>query len=276
MAGVVLGHNSSGVMLKTIAIINNKGGVGKTTTAVNVAAGLARRGRRVLLVDLDSQGSASLSLGVDRDELSPSTADVLYNKADIQEAIRSTDVDQFHLLTGHIDLANADVVLKQKERGQYRLDRVLSHVRDDYHVILIDCAPSTTLLSIAALVAADGFIVPVTPYYLSLEGVVSLGGVVQRVRDGLGQAAPLLGVLVTKVDPEIEAAQDFTKMRNHYGKKVFNTEIRRDANLIEAPSHNQDIFRYAPDSKGAEDYRQLVDELEKRLEHYDSLFGSVA
>lgn len=260
-------------MLKTIAIINNKGGVGKTTTTVNLAAGLARRGRRVLLVDLDSQGSASLSLGVRRSELSPSAADVLYGKVNIEDAVRATDLDNFDLLTGDIDLANADIVLKQKEHGQYRLDKVLSQVRDDYQVILIDCAPSTTLLSICALVAADGFIVPVTPYYLSLEGVISLGGVVQRVRNGLGQAAPLLGVLVTKVDPNVEAAQDFTKMRNHYGDKVFDTEIRRDPRLIEAPSHDLDIFRYAPDSPGAEDYGQLVDELEQRLDRYETLFG---
>lgn len=261
-------------MLKTIAIINNKGGVGKTTTAVNVAAGLARRGRRVLLIDLDSQGSASLSLGVDRNDLSPSAADVLYDKVGIKEAIRSTDLQKLDLLTGDLDLANADIVLKQMKNGQYRLDEVLSEIREDYQVILIDCAPSTTLLSVCALVAADGFIIPVTPYYLSLEGIISLGGVVQRVRDGLGQAAPLLGVLVTKVDSSIEDAEDFKKMRTHYGDKVFDTEIRRDPTLMEAPSQSQDIFRYAPDSQGAEDYGQFVDELEQRLEHYEGMFGN--
>lgn len=259
-------------MLKTIAIINNKGGVGKTTTAVNVAAGLARRGRAVLLVDLDSQGSASLSLGADRDNLSPSTADVLYNRADISESIRSTSRKNLDLLTGHIDLANADLTLKQMEHGQYRLDKVLSEVRDDYQVIIIDCAPSTTLLSVCALVAADGFIVPITPYYLSLEGVISLGGVVKRVRKGLGQAAPLLGVLVTKVDPEIKTGDGFEKLRAHYGERVFETEIHRDPNLIEAPSHDTDIFRYAPESQGANDYDDLVDELEMRINRYDTLF----
>lgn len=259
-------------MLKTIAVINNKGGVGKTTTAVNVAAGLARRGRDVLLVDLDSQGSASLSLGEDRNDLSPSTADVLYDRVEIDEAIRSTKLENLDLLTGHIDLANADLVLKEMDHGQYRLDKVLARVRDNYQVILIDCAPSTTLLSVCALVAADAFIVPITPYYLSLEGVISLGGVVKRVRDGLGQAAPLLGVLVTKVDPDIEMADGFKKMRDHYGDKMFDTEIRRDHNLIEAPSHDEDIFRYAPDSPGAEDYSNLVDELKKRMSHYDTFY----
>jgi len=259
-------------MLKTIAVINNKGGVGKTTTAVNVAAGLARRGRSVLLVDLDSQGSASLSLGEDRNDLAPSVADALYDRVAIEEAIRPTNLDHLDLLTGHIDLANADLVLKQMDHGQYRLDKVLSQVRDDYQVILIDCAPSTTLLSVCALVAADGFVVPITPYYLSLEGVISLGGVVERVRNGLGQAAPLLGVLVTKVDPNIEIAEGFKKMRDHYGSKMFETEIRRDHHLIEAPSHDQDIFRYAPESSGAEDYSDLVDELEKRLNHDGTLF----
>lgn len=259
-------------MLKTIAILNNKGGVGKTTTAVNVAAGLARRGRAVLLIDLDSQGSASLSLGTDRENLSPSIADVLYDRAEIEESIRSTHRKNLDLLTGHIDLANADLTLKQMDHGQYRLDKVLANVRDDYQVIIIDCAPSTTMLSVCALVAADGFVVPITPYYLSLEGVISLGGVVERVRKGLGQAAPLLGVLVTKVDPNIESDEGFEELRAHYGDRVFQTEIHRDPKLIEAPSHDADIFRYAPESQGANDYDRLVDELEVRLNRYDTLF----
>lgn len=263
-------------MLKTLPIINNKGGVGKTTTTVNVAAGLARRGRRVLVVDLDSQGSASLSLGVDHDDLSPSSAEVLFGKCPIEDAIRSTGFEKVDLITGSLELANADVRLKQREGGQYRLASVLEEVEDDYETILIDCAPSTSILSVCALVAADAFIIPVTPSYLSLEGVVSLGEVVRRVRRGIGEAAPILGLVLTMVDHSVsEVPESIEKLRSHYGGKVFDTEVRRDPKIDEAHSRNLDIFRYAPDSTGAEDYRQLIDEIEKRLQRYGAVYGGL-
>jgi chromosome partitioning protein len=263
-------------MLRTIPIINNKGGVGKTTTAVNVAAGLARRGRNVLLVDLDSQGSASVSLGVDQNDLSPSSADVLFGDRSLRDTIRSTAVDNIDLLTGSLELANADVRLKQQENGQYRLASVLEEVEDEYQSILIDCAPSTSILSVNALIAADAFIIPVTPSYLALEGVVSLGEVVRRVRRGIGEAAPILGLALTMVDrsePQVDDAIE--QLRNHYGGKVFDTVIRKDPKLEEAPSRNMDIFRYAPDSQGAQDYQQLIDEVEERLQRYGSVYGSL-
>jgi chromosome partitioning protein len=263
-------------MLKTIPVINNKGGVGKTTTSVNLAAGLARRGRNVLLVDLDSQGSASVSLGVGHDDLSPSSADVLFGDRSIEDTIRPTAVDNVDLLTGSLDLANADVRLKQQERGQYRLAEVLDQVKDRYQTILIDCAPSTSILSINALVAADAFIIPVTPSYLALEGVVSLGEVVRRVRQGMGEAAPILGIVLTMVDRSEEQVGDaIEELRNHYGGKVFDTEIGTDPKLEEAPSRNQDIFRYAPDSRGARDYDRLIDEIEERLQRYGSVYDSL-
>ena len=263
-------------MLKIIPVINNKGGVGKTTTTVNIAAGLARRGRRVLVVDLDSQGSASLCFGVDHDNLSPSSAEVLYGDLPIEQAIRSTQRENVDLLTGSLELANADVRLKQRKGGQHRLAEVLSNVEDEYQTILIDCAPSTSILSVCSLIAADAFIIPVTPSYLSLEGVVSLGKVVRRVRRGIGEAAPILGLVLTKVDHDVEEVPDsIQKLREHYGGKVFNTEIRRDPKLDQAHSRNLDIFRYAPDSLGAEDYSHLIDEIEKRLQQYGSVYGAL-
>lgn len=263
-------------MLRTIPVINNKGGVGKTTTAVNVAAGLARRGRNVLLVDLDSQGSASVSLGVEHDDLSPSSADVLFGERSLRDTIRPTAVDNIDLLTGSLDLANADVRLKQRDNGQYRLASVLEEVEDEYQSILIDCAPSTSILSVNALVAADAFIIPVTPSYLALEGVVSLGEVVRRVRRGIGEAAPILGIALTMVDrSEDEVGNAIDQLRNHYGGKVFDTEIQRDPKLEEAPSRNQDIFRYAPNSDGAQDYQNLIDEIEERLQRYGSVYGAL-
>lgn len=263
-------------MLKVLPIINNKGGVGKTTTTVNVAAGLANRGRRVLVVDLDSQGSASLAFGVDHDDLSPSSAEVLFGTTPIEQAIRSTSLEKVDLLTGSLELANADVRLKQRDQGQFRLANILSEVKDQYETVLIDCAPSTSILSVSALIAADAFIIPVTPSYLSLEGVVSLGEVVRRVRRGIGEAAPILGLVLTKVDHSVDEVPDsIQKLRRHYGGKVFDTEIRRDPKLDEAHSRNLDIFRYAPDSTGAEDYNQLLDEIERRLQRYGSVYGDL-
>jgi len=263
-------------MLKTIPVINNKGGVGKTTTAVNLAAGLSDRGRDVLLVDLDSQGSASVSVGVDHDDLSPSSADVLFGDVSIEEAIRSTRRPRLDVITGSLELANADVRLKQQTRGQHRLAQVLSSIEDRYQTIIVDCAPSTSILSINALVAADAFVIPVCPSYLALEGVVSLGEVVRRVRRGLGEAAPILGLVLTMVgsgSPDEE--KTIRELRSHYGGKVFDTEIRQDPKLEEAPSRSQDIFQYAPDSVGAADYGRLVDEVEERIHQYGSVYGDL-
>lgn len=261
-------------MLQTIPVINNKGGVGKTTTCVNVAAGLAHRGRRVLVVDLDSQGSASLALGVDHDNLRPSTADALFDKRRAADILRSTSIEGLDLLTGSLDLANSDVRLKKMANGEARLREILRPIASRYDQILIDCPPSTSILSINALVAADAFIIPVTPSYLALEGVVSLGKVVRRVRRGIGEAAPILGLALTMVDrsePQVDDAIE--QLRNHYGGKVFDTVIRKDPTLEEAPSRNMDIFRYAPDSQGAQDYQQLIDEIEERLQRYGSVYG---
>jgi len=263
-------------MLKTIPVINNKGGVGKTTTAVNIAAGLADRGRRVLLIDLDSQGSASVSLGVDQSDLTPSSADVLFDEVGVTEAIRPTHLDDVDLLTGSLDLANADIRLKQQSNGHNRLREVISEIEDDYQSIIIDCAPSTSILSVNALVAADAFIVPVAPSYLALEGVVSLGETVRRVRQGIGEAAPILGVLLTMVDRSQDGVPDtIDQLRNHYGGKVFDQEIRQDPKLEEAPSRGKDIFRYAPRSRGAEDYGHVIDEIEDRLQRYGSVFDGL-
>jgi chromosome partitioning protein len=270
--------------MKTIPIINNKGGVGKTTTSVNVAAGLARRGRRVLLVDLDSQGSASIHLGVPNHDLRPSMADVLLEGTPAREVIRSTGVDTLDLLTGSLDLANADVQLKNVSNRKERLLRALEPVAGDYDHVIVDCAPSTSVLTINALVAGDGFIIPVTASYLALEGVVSLGKVVKRVRRNMGEAAPVLGLLVTCTAEDTDAfsaeenngADAVTaQLRNHYGAKVFDTEIRQDPALEAAPGHGKDIFAYAPDSSGADDYRALIDEIEDRIDRYGAIYGDL-
>jgi chromosome partitioning protein len=263
-------------MIRTIPVINNKGGVGKTTTTVNVAAGLARRNRRVLVVDLDSQSSASLALGMERDDLEPSAAGVLFDEHSARDARRRTPIDGLDLLPGSIRLADADTRLSTIQNRETCLARALAPVEETYDVILIDCAPSTSVLSINALVAADAFIIPVTPSYLSLEGVISLGKVVKRVRRGLGEAAPVLGVLLTMVrGNDAPTREIIEEVRNHYGGKVFDTEIRDDPAIEDAPGFGQSIFEYDPDSPGAADYRALVQEVIDRIDRYGSIYGTV-
>jgi chromosome partitioning protein len=262
-------------MIQVIPIINNKGGVGKTTTCVNVAGGLASRGSRVLLVDLDSQGSASLASGVDHGNLRPSVADVLFDDASLDATVRSTSRPNLDLLTGSLDLANANVRLKGKKQSAWYLKQALDPAREDYDVILVDCAPSTSVLTVNALVAADAFIIPLNPSYLALEGVVSLGKVVRRVRQGVGDAAPVLGLVITMIDPDDSNNDVVSEVRRHYGGKVFDTLIRRHPALEEAPGEGRDIFAYAPDSPGAEDYAHLVEEIEDRIERYGIIYDRV-
>jgi chromosome partitioning protein len=263
-------------MIKTIPIINNKGGVGKTTTTINVAAGLVREGKRVLVVDLDSQGSASLAMGVNRKELNPSSADVLFGDEAIEDAIRTTGTPDLDLLPGSLRLADTDTRLSRQPDRQKRLSQELSKVEDAYDLILIDCAPSTSLLSVNALVAADAFVIPVAPSYLSLEGVISLGEVVKNVRMSLGEAAPVLGVVLTMVKRDDEQTRAIIReVRNHYGGKVFDTEIRDDAAIEDAPARGVSVFDTAPDSQGARDYGNLVSEILERVDRYGSIYGTV-
>jgi len=263
-------------MIRTIPVINNKGGVGKTTTTINLAAGLARRDANVLVVDLDSQGSASLALGVDRNDLEPSVASVMFRDTRADEAIRTAVRPNLDLLTGSLRLADTDTRLSSQENREHRLAHTLAPIEDAYDVILIDCAPSTSLLSINALVAADAFIIPVSPSYLSLEGVISLGKVVNNVRRGMGEAAPVLGVLLTMVRRDDEQTQQIIdEVRNHYGGKVFDTEIRDDPAIEDAPGYNRSVFEHAPNSQGAADYGALVEEVIDRIDRYGSIFGRI-
>jgi chromosome partitioning protein len=263
-------------MIKYIPIINNKGGVGKTTTTVNLAAGLARQGKNVLVVDLDSQGSASLALGISRDDLTPSSAGVLYGEVDAEDSVRSTNVNGLDVMPGSLRLADADGRISDMPNRHRRLAQSLAPLDDRYDVILMDCAPSTSLLSINALVAADAFIIPVVPSYLSLEGVISLGEVVKNVRQGLGEAAPVLGVLLTMVDEDSEQSEQIiSEVRQHYGGKVFDTEIRRSDAIEESPARGVSVFDHAPGSPGANDYASLVREVLDRIDRYGAIYGKV-
>jgi chromosome partitioning protein len=250
----------------TVALVNNKGGVGKTTSAVSLAAGIAALDKPVLLADLDAQGSASLSLGLARADLQPGTAEVLLEGRPIKEAIRPSGVAGLDILPGSMALASADLALSEVRGREAALRAALKPILPDYAFAVLDCPPSLGLLPVNALVAADYFIIPVTPDYLALEGLVNLTEAVERIRAGIGKAAELLGIVLTLADARLNVTQEVGGMiRKHYGKTVFKTVIPGNVKLKEAPSFGRTIYAYAAGSAGAEAYRELTEEALTRI-----------
>ena len=248
-----------------IALINNKGGTGKTTTCVNVGACLGAVGSRVLIVDLDAQASASLSLGVSFQELSPSVSDVLFNGLPAAAALRPTTAKGVEVLTGGMALASADLVLADLPGRENKLSRALAGIAQGYDYIFFDCPPSLSMLSINALVAADACLIPVTAEYLALEGLIGMLRAVDEAKKGLGINPLLLGIAFTMVIRGLNSAREIIRLvREQYGGLVFNTEIPRSVKLSEAPSFGSTILQHAPRSTGAESYQRLTDEVRQR------------
>ncbi len=247
-------------MTKTIAVINQKGGVGKTTTAVNIAAQLAKRKQKVLLLDLDPQGNASSGLGLDKNNLSGSTYDVLMKKVSLSDAIQPTSVDGLFLLPTNANLAASEVELVDTPNREKMLDSVLKLATHDF--IIIDCPPALGLLTINALTAADSIIIPVQTEYYALEGLGQLLDITQRVREGLNPKLKLLGVVLTMYDKRTSlSGQVADEVHKHFGDKVFKTTIPRNVKLAEAPSYGQTIFEYDKWSKGAKAYKLFTNEI---------------
>ncbi len=270
-----------------IAVLNHKGGTGKTTVAVNLAAELARRDRRILLVDLDCQGSATRSLGAVGGDDAPGAADVLLRGLPTEEAIVQTRVPHLDLLPGGIELAHSDLVLADVEGREDRLTIALARVRKDYDLILCDCGPSLSMLPINALLAADGYLVPLVPEPLAVEGLESLMGAVRQLEAGMGVSLDLLGVVFTMVRAGLFAdwtreAKDqkrvMDQVRARYGGDLFESIIRRDPAVARAPARGVPVAQEAGAASAIQDFAGLADALLARaaatkIEHERSVVG---
>lgn len=248
-------------MRKIIAVLNQKGGVGKTTSTINIAAYLAKMGRSVLVVDLDPQGNATSGLGLAKNN-EVTTYDVLLNGALLGTAIKELDHTDISLLPANAELAGAEVELVSQVDREQRLKNALIHTSHDY--VLIDCPPSLGLLSINALTAADSVLIPVQAEYYALEGLTQLLGTVQRVREGLNPNLELLGVVVTMYDGRTSLSDSvYKELQKHFGQKLFKTVIPRNVRLAEAPSHGKTILDHDKWSRGARAYKALAKEIDK-------------
>ena len=251
-------------MARIIAIANQKGGVGKTTTAVNLAAALARAPKRVLLVDLDSQGNATMGSGVDKRELEASSYDVLLQEAEARAVIVKTP-EGFDLLPGNIDLTAAEIQLMDMAGREQKLKQALDSVRDGYDFVIVDCPPSLSLLTLNALTASDSVLVPMQCEYYALEGLSALLDTIDALKGRLNPALEIEGVLRTMFDVRNNLANAVSaELTNHFGELVFRTIIPRNVRLAEAPSHGQSIIGYDKGSRGGVAYLGLAGEVLRR------------
>lgn len=252
-------------MGKIISLANQKGGVGKTTTSINLAAALAKLGKRVLLVDADPQANTSSGLGVDIQELDSTVYECLINGIDPHTAILPTSIENLYMIPSHIDLVGAEIEMLNLEHRENILKRVLNPLKGDYDYILIDCSPSLGLITINALTASDSIIIPVQCEFFALEGIAKLLNTIKIIKSNLNPALRIEGFLLTMYDARLRlSAQVHDEVRRHFGDLVFNTVISRNVRLSEAPSHGMSVLEYDRNSKGAKNYTNLAKELIKR------------
>lgn len=254
-------------MGQIIAVTNQKGGVAKTTTVINLADALVRAGKKVLVADLDPQGNATSGLGINRRELSASIYNMLIDDEKAEDIILQTAFGELYVLPADINLAGAELELVPMESRERRLLKGLEYVTPVFDYVLIDCPPSLGLLTLNALTAADSIIIPVQAEYYALEGLQQLFSTFMKVRQGFNPDLAILGVLLTMYDSRVNlAAQVVEQVKEHFGSLVFEVVIPRNVRLSEAPSHGMPISYYDPKSKGAETYRLLAELVIERTE----------
>jgi chromosome partitioning protein len=253
---------------RVFAIANQKGGVGKTTTAINLAASLAANDFRVLVIDSDPQGNATTGLGVAKDPARPSTYNVLLGDVSAKDAIVATDFDGLHLISADKNLVGANLELVDIPNREFRLRERIAEIREDYRFILIDCPPALDLLTLNALVAADSVLVPIQCEFFALEGISELMDTIDRIRDSFSHPLTVEGILLTMYDDRTNLTRQVAAdLREFFGDQVFRTIIPRSIRLAEAPSFGKTILSYDPRSRGAESYIQLAKEI---LDHEQS------
>ena len=261
-------------MALALAITNQKGGVGKTTTSVNLSASLAAMKRRVLLVDLDPQGNATMGSGVDKSDLDASVYDILVNGLTVSEAKIEAESAGFDLLGSNVDLTGAEIELLSMDRREFRLKDALMPVQASYDYIVIDCPPSLSLLTINGLVASDTAMIPMQCEYYALEGLSALINTISRITASLNPDLEVEGIVRTMYDPRNSLTKDVSdQLANHFGEKLYRTVIPRNVRLAEAPSYGLPVLYYDKQSRGARAYLALASELARRYEGLDKANG---
>ena len=252
-------------MGKIIALANQKGGVGKTTTAINLAASLATLEKKVLLVDADPQANASSGLGVDIRQTECSVYECLIGQCNVKDAVCRTEIEGLELVPSHIDLVGAEIEMLNMDNRESVLKRALDPFKNDYDYILIDCSPSLGLITVNALVAADSVIIPVQCEYFALEGISKLLNTIKLIKQRLNPALGIEGFLLTMYDSRLRLSNQVKdEVRRHFQELVFDTVIQRNVRLSEAPSHGIPVILYDADSNGAQNYLSLAQEILKR------------
>lgn len=249
-------------MGKIIAVANQKGGVGKTTTAVNLAAGLGEKGRKTLIIDLDPQGNATSGFGVSKKDPGLSSYDLMVRGEDTRKTISRTKFANVSIIPSHMNLAGAEIELFEMENPQKILRAALVPVKNEFDFIIIDCPPSLGLMTVNALAAADSVLIPIQPEYYALEGLSQLTGTIKRVRRAYNPSLDLEGILLTMYDARLNLTlQVVEEVKKHFAGKIFSSIIPRNVRLSEAPSYGQPIMYYDRSSKGTAAYQNLADEI---------------